>query len=265
MSSGIARPSVSTRVSIRWVCYLAVKFAIASSLTASKGDADPEEPTSTLVLTAPKGHYIDLRFLVDASTETENKKLDWAFAGLAHKYEGGGSWDHWIDSRSDNPARDVGRFSTLPNGNTLEEGEMMNDSGIIQPYEEIWKDEEVYPEFAVVYVCCEGWSSADVDAKRPLDGDYADSKWGESAIKSVCGMVIRVGSWCQGLLKSGGVVTAERWKYKERWMLECKTGNTLLPCKTICSALSDTEHETISADSFVWKRIDLYKGGINNS
>ncbi|GLB44103.1 putative protein HRI1 [Lyophyllum shimeji] len=106
---------------------------------------EASEPTSTIVLTGAKtGVFLDTRFIKGSSD------LDWAFAGYRSTDPGAllmlySSLDniHEIDSRTMDPAEDSGRNTTLPDGTTLEEGEMVNpDTGKMTPFEEIWRDEE---------------------------------------------------------------------------------------------------------------------------
>ncbi|KAF7326933.1 Sodium nucleoside protein [Mycena venus] len=115
--------SISFRESIRWI------------------PDDASEPTRTIVLTSLKtGVFLDVRF------DKESSNLDWAFAGYRSSLEPNFTkFTHHIDSRTLAPldVLDIGTNTPLQNGTTLEAGEMVNPAtGILTPYQEIWRDEE---------------------------------------------------------------------------------------------------------------------------
>ncbi|KAJ7712495.1 hypothetical protein B0H16DRAFT_1260276, partial [Mycena metata] len=101
---------------------------------------EASEPTRTIVLTARNGAYLDVRFNI------EDGSLDWAFAGYRSSAEPNSTkFTHHIDSRTPNALEvvDAGTNMPLPNGRTLETGEMVNPStNLMTKYEEIWRDEE---------------------------------------------------------------------------------------------------------------------------
>ena len=93
-------------------------------------------------------------------------------------------------------------------GRTVERGAMVNPAtGRRQEYEECWTDEE--GEGVVVLVLEDGGAK---------------------------GMVVRVGGWCQGIIKvvRGGEaeVSVERWKREEHggWKRVVRLGRLWLPC-----------------------------------
>ncbi|KAJ7484096.1 hypothetical protein B0H11DRAFT_2173159 [Mycena galericulata] len=114
--------SISFRESIRWL----------------PGGAS--EPTQTIVLTAKSGVFLDVRF------DKESGELDWAFAGYRSSEEPNSTrFTHHIDSRTLDPLGvvDVGTNTPLPDGTTLEAGEMVNPAtGVLTRYEEVWRDVE---------------------------------------------------------------------------------------------------------------------------
>ncbi|KAF9460448.1 hypothetical protein BDZ94DRAFT_1311463 [Collybia nuda] len=111
---------VSYRLSIRWL------------------PDEASEPTDTVVLTgARRGTFLDTRFF------KATKKLDWAFAGNRTQ----------TTAPSFDKVEDSGVNTTLPDGTTLEVGEMINpETGKVTAFEEIWKDEEVVDVEAVLFV-----------------------------------------------------------------------------------------------------------------
>ncbi|KAF8064125.1 hypothetical protein FPV67DRAFT_203492 [Lyophyllum atratum] len=99
------------------------------------------EPTSTVVLTGARtGVFLDTRFFKGT------REMDWAFAGYRSIDPATPNvirFRHDIDSRTTDQVEDSGINTNLPDGTTLEEGEMVNpETGKITPFEEIWLDEE---------------------------------------------------------------------------------------------------------------------------
>ncbi|RAL00161.1 uncharacterized protein BO80DRAFT_109125 [Aspergillus ibericus CBS 121593] len=114
---------LSTRISLRWV---------------------PEpafENTDTIVMSVA-GWYVDLR------VDKETGGIDWAIAGQRVVDSNDSSrvaFTHELDSRNSFDAVDCGTFSSLPNGDDLEEGEMPRadlPGCPIAQYEEVWRELE---------------------------------------------------------------------------------------------------------------------------
>ena len=133
------------------------------------------------------------------------KRLEWAFGGQSRtegaRTENGQQkpahavWEHWVDSNSDDPPTDEGDMWARPNGDVLEQGKMIKPgTGLVTTYEELWRDLEV--ELVGQEKTC-----TSVVLRAQDDG------------KGLRGMVIRVGGWCQGILKVGNDVTIERWQW----------------------------------------------------
>ncbi|KLO14826.1 hypothetical protein SCHPADRAFT_294078 [Schizopora paradoxa] len=265
MTENKLTPFITRRVSIKW------------------GDAPCAEHTSTLVLTSPEGRFVDMRVDNDAVHGDSNdaqmmgQKYNWFFAGQAHKFDGGrASWDHWIDSKTDAPAEDAGVMSLLPNGDTLEKGAMLNDDGVKEAYEEVWRDEVVEPEIAAVLV-----RLRDTDLRKD-DGSVLPTASSDPAplqttsrLEStegdlVCGVVIRVGRWCQGLVKIDGRFLAERWHQSQdtgKWTLVYRMGDTnnenlSLPCSVVFESSQDAARPKIGQElnfrSQQWKYVEIY-------
>ncbi|KAJ7670517.1 hypothetical protein B0H17DRAFT_1085753 [Mycena rosella] len=115
--------SISFRESIRWLPDAA------------------SEPTQTIVLTGlESGVFLDVRF------QKESGELDWAFAGYRSQAGPNSTkFTHHIDSRTPDALDvvDLGTNTPLPDGTTLEVGEMLNPAtGRLTAYEEVWRDEE---------------------------------------------------------------------------------------------------------------------------
>ncbi|PYI01495.1 hypothetical protein BO78DRAFT_327462 [Aspergillus sclerotiicarbonarius CBS 121057] len=112
---------LSTRISLRWV---------------------PEpafENTDTIVMSVA-GWYVDLR------VDKESGGIDWAIAGqrvVDNTDSSRVAFTHELDSRNSFDAVDCGTFSSLPNGDDLEEGEMPRadlPGCPMTQYEEVWRE-----------------------------------------------------------------------------------------------------------------------------
>lgn len=119
-------------------------------------------------------------------------------------------------------------------GRTLEKGTMMNSqTGKMEDYEEMWRD--------VVGLRC-----AEEGAEKKMDGGGSGVKCavlvmeseeggkgeGEEKKEKMRGMVIRLGQFCQGLMRIGEEITLERWEWteKENWKRSFRMGDFFLPC-----------------------------------
>jgi len=168
----------------------------------------PSEPTSTLVLTSPGRHFVDVRFLLPPDGQPLGRcvsihGLDWAFAGTSASkpLRDGRShavWRHWVDSRHVDAKSvvDEGDMVHLSDAVTLETGRMVNPAtGLEGDYEEVWR------ELEPLTVTSSGSDSARCVVLR-LDDEAALAK----------GMLVLLGQFCQGVLRVGGELAVERWE-----------------------------------------------------
>lgn len=203
-------PNISLRHYVRWL-----------------PDPVPDEDnTTTIVTTSNENRFVDLRVFKEAfSVETASgqplSQLEWGLAGTSSSTPAKGPngeeitrgiWKHWIDSRCLDADRvqDEGDNYTLPNGLVLEKGSMVNPvTGKVTPYEEVWEDVEVEVIKQVLCVVVQ------------LHDDSRKAR----------GMVVRVGQFCQGILRVGSEVSVERWEWKEgSWEIRVRMGTMGLPC-----------------------------------
>lgn len=263
----------------------------------------PTEPTDTIVLTSPKGVFVDVRTitgidevgtaalekteaeLLTISAEQPGPKpadelhahqargrdelavtldrLDWAFAGYAEdlgSVEAGGkrrAWTHWVDSRKSNASGDRDEGVNFPyEGDTgdslkleLEKGRMLNPAtSQEQDYEELWAEESIAmtgnppSKLSVVMVARQ---SAQVD---PI------------------GVVIRLGGYCQGVLRVADRFVVERWLWSDKfrtWKRVVRIGSGELPCSIACNEVETLkEGSTVKATEggHVWSVEEMYRG-----
>lgn len=245
-------PTISERISFRWL------------------PDPPSEPTTTLVLTSPKGHFVDVRIIkpsteisspqpptvpnldVEAassgSSASPHHKLQWAFAGLAtHSTtatgQSKGEWLHVVDSKHPAGFQDSGVFEDLPNGDSLERGVMFDDEqGEEREYEEVWRDWEADPRAFRVWEL------------HRLDGE-GDTKQEEGGVR---GYLISMGLYAAGIVKKAGTgeLGITRWSKKDGiWVREYALGELFdwLPTP-------GTEAESRAPKPYTWKSIEQSDG-----
>lgn len=178
------------------------------------------------MLTAPgTRRFVDLRLTPGSRSGSGGAsgaaRLCWGFAGTSWSpTPTSGRWEHEIDSRAadgHDPIVDEGSLEVLENGDVLERGQMVDPDrpalGCCD-YEELWRDEVLAGASQRVSI----------------------------VLETAGGIVVRVGRWCQGILKKeareakeeeeeergerigeeekkrpgGGRVLAERWCDGER-------------------------------------------------
>ena len=175
-------------------------------------------------------------------------------------------WDHWIDSRSNNPDSDEGDMWVQPNGDILEKGKNKDPiTGEETEYEELWHDLHV-----------EAFGKKDNRSSLVIRVDDPE--------RNVRGIAIKIGGWCEGILKMEDELTVERWEWKptdstsdvaiteaskgdERtpndWVRTFRIGKGTLPCKDMCSRTfgkfglnavlkSTTNNEWKVAEEYYW-------------
>ena len=197
---------------------------------------------------------MDVRILKQKWTEEREKEIksleciDWAFAGKCRTKkdpnagDGPGSrshtvWDHWIDSKGNEAGSDQGDMTVQEDGTVLEEGVNVKADGEEQKYEELWKDIQVDP----------------LGKKHNRHSIVLRAEDSEQEMK---GLVIKIGGWCQGIMKRAGELTVERWQLKPKlgveselikengieestrtrndWVRTFKVGTETLACGRVC-------------------------------
>ncbi|PRP74731.1 hypothetical protein PROFUN_15499 [Planoprotostelium fungivorum] len=137
-------------------------------------------------------YFVDLRLLKTGG-------IDWALAGvkefLPDSTEGEdccarrtqildnpkACWHHHITSRP-STGPDVGSFSLLENGDSLEKGRMVNpQTGREQDYEEVWHEEHI-PEGSRVLI---------IESASLGSASEGNKSWGRSFIASIGWMCLR--------------------------------------------------------------------------
>lgn len=135
-----------------------------------------------------------------------------------------------------------------PDGtHTLEKGRMVNPAtGAVGEYEEMWED--LLP------------TTTD-DAKRWSVVVVLDDR-----VHGAKGMVVRVGGWCQGIVKVGGEVCVERWRFdkgdeegrKGEWKRVVRLGRLFLPCSLTFEPERVREGSKVVYGDFEWWVEELF-------
>jgi hypothetical protein len=138
---------------------------------------------------------------------------------------------------------DTGDCDSLPNGDVLESGVMMNPaSGIVEPFEEIWRDEEV------------------IDGTRVLVLVKRSQSEGEKG-ENLEGVWVLVGSVAQGVVRSDdGKVSACRWRCGgdggSGWIVEAEYGvdTNELPVPTVALRTDYEGSSWIVREDYIYQR-----------
>lgn len=236
-----------------------------------------------MVLTSKDAHFVDVRVLLEpygqekVSPIISDSCIQWAFAGKTRSMqevigEEGTTvswhsvWDHWIDSKSEDPVSDEGDMNLQEDGTVLETGKVVDAAtGHIEHYEELWKDLPV----------------DEIGKKGNKSSIVARADIPDEDIK---GLVVKIGGSCQGLVKKGDRMTVERWRRQPQeggdgelpategtettrngWVRIFKSGvaELTLPCKTICEQ-TDGKFVSLSR-SVLYHLCSKYAEGVNIS
>lgn len=206
-----------------------------------------------MVLTSQTSHYVDVRIYKDGYQKAQDESiLEWAFAGNSYTTQASiidegvskprhSVWEHWIDSKSDNPSVDEGDMWPQANGDVLERGTQKHPiTGLECEYEELWADLDVK-------VVGDEKSRISVAMKT----ENSDTK--------ARGLVVRVGSWCQGILKVGDELTIERWQWINlKWDRIVRIGDGALPCDATFIDPS-SESDLIRSGDLLWKVVEHFR------
>ncbi|OAL00560.1 hypothetical protein IQ06DRAFT_146174 [Phaeosphaeriaceae sp. SRC1lsM3a] len=212
------------------------------------------EPTFTLVLTAPSGTFVDLRFLKPTSpspSTSEDATLEWGFAGhsrsalIPGKEREGvkhSTWTHFVDSRvpvgKEIPI-DEGDMYPIDEMRTLEHGHAFHPHlKAVKSHEEMWEDEDVT---STSTTAAEGKKRCVVLRCR-------------NDVKGVRGVMVRLGKYVQGILVVGNEVTAERWEWSAEgeWKRTKRVGKGMVPCAVLVQEELMKEGVKVKFGEFEW-------------
>ncbi|KAL8766978.1 MAG: hypothetical protein Q9209_006390 [Squamulea sp. 1 TL-2023] len=216
---------------------------------------EPSEPTSTIVLTSPRGYYIDIRVFnepqldLSSDSKTFDGQLQWSFAGTKETSQIEGrtisTWHHPIDSLSDNPKPDKGEMIELEDGDTLEKGESVDEeTGEAVRYEELWEELPL--------------NSMGAEAGPTCIVLKTDEAHGVERL----GMVIRIGGYCQGILKDIQGITVVRWEWVEgegsgKWERTVRFGRGELPCGELLKGIEVKQGTWFDSDGWTWQVLEV--------
>ncbi|KAL9580778.1 MAG: hypothetical protein Q9212_004288 [Teloschistes hypoglaucus] len=218
-----------------------------------KVPGDPSEPTSTVVLASPRSYFVDIRVskkrpeqdtLAASVNEKSLGELQWAFAGESSSHHDSAgrkfsTWEHWIDSRTDEPVEDKGEMISLADGDVLEKGVMRDEeTGKMEEYEELWTEMPLETL---------GFDEGNLCVVFKVEEDEGRTR----------GMVIKIGGWCQGILKKGDGVTVERWCWKEGWKRVVRFGDGDVPCKEVVEKGEYEEGREIRSGGLGWRMVEV--------
>jgi hypothetical protein len=186
------------------------------------------------------------------------ERLDWAIGGTSSSWirqnDSGAKishsqWRHWVDSRTAHAEAEVDEADMFPqpDGSTLEKGSMTNPAtGIETEYEELWRDVEPISTYREHTGKDRRMKCIVLQLQNEKEG--------------IRGMVVRLGQFCQGILREGDTVTVERWEWSETdgWKRTERIGTGNLPCGKIID--HDTELELdgkVLCEQSLWNVVEV--------
>ena len=138
-----------------------------------------------------------------------------------------------------------------PGGDILERGEHLNKTaGEVEKYEELWGD------IPVRRVGGQGKGEKEEEERHVSIVAKA-----EDAERRIRGMIVRVGDWCQGILKAGDEITAERWHWTEAkgWERIARLGRgESLRCELTLEESIIEEGKRYEYEGLGWEVVELY-------
>ena len=184
-----------------------------------------------------------------ASAGTSHSSTGTDQTGLARHQDS--VWKHWIDSRTDEPPVHQCVVSLLSDSVVHENGNYIHPvTGVACERTELWSDDRIK------YV---GEENTKVSMVLKVDDEERNAR----------GLVVRVGQYCQGILKEGAQLTVERWKWIDDpgtsyfggwWDCEVRIGDGSLPCDQVTNIgrffCNDT---TIQSGALEWRVIEDYR------
>ncbi|PWY69424.1 hypothetical protein BO83DRAFT_428755 [Aspergillus eucalypticola CBS 122712] len=223
---------LSTRISIRWV---------------------PEpafENTDTIVMSVA-GWYVDLR------VDKASGNIDWAIAGQRVVDDADSSrvsFTHELDSRNSFDAVDCGTFSTLPNGDDLEKGEMPRadlPGSPIAEYEEVWRELKFQegpegPNTGVSWVLESRQKPLDEGEEAEVERTFLGRVWGTYLALHQVQIHTRPRCSSTTVVKSGQEVSARReeWDSASGWQLKYSIGPAGAQLPSTTQILGDSSWRT---------------------
>ena len=192
-------------------------------------------------------HWVDSRGPVSIHTHSDSKT-----ALGAQSPASPATPDDWIDTGTIHPTDKENEF--------LEKGRMLNEKGIMQDMEELWRD----------------------FTPQRLPGEakaLSIALTAENKVLGSKGMVIRIGGWCQGIIRaSNGEIGIERWRFSSgglldglvkryddsaspqqegKWHKIFKLGKMSLPCESAClKSYELQEGDSITHGGLKWTVIE---------
>jgi hypothetical protein len=146
---------------------------------------------------------------------------------------------HWVDSRTKDAesATDEGDEYEQPGGLTLEKGSMVNpDTGRMTDYEEVWRS---------------------VKPRRDERGARCVVLETRNEEGTVRGRVVRLGQYCQGLLRDGDEISLERWELNGEWKKTVAMGPKGLPCgQVVKEEVEWAEGATVQVEGYAWAVVE---------
>ena len=251
----------------KWKSDLTSKPSISTRKGIAFGYEEPFENTSTLVLTARSGKFIDVRF-ANGQDPTDERRGFWAFAGIvvesfpsadisSHSnndaveipYMVHCKWNHTIDSKE--VATDEGDMFLLPNGDCAEVGIMADvHNGQMKIYKEYWT---AYPGPRLPCLVAE---SEDGRGAIIRIGDHSQGIIQRKKDTTCNSTTVWVERWIRISDESGGHKTTD---WKKDWRSNTgphREGDGVMPMMWACEE-SRRDDDKTTVDGTIWKIVEV--------
>ena len=142
---------------------------------------------------------------------------------------------------------DEGDMAPQSNGKTIEKGSMVNPAtGRMTEYEECWLDSVPL--------------TTDTDGDGGKDGlrKCVVLQLHDDANKAR-GVVMRLGQYCQGVIRVGEYFSLERWLWegKDGWKRQARIGDLWMPCGVVLDGERVNMGGEVKHGEYVWKVVEL--------
>lgn len=178
------------------------------------------------------------------------------------------TWTHWIDSNhpiaSPSIPLDTAAMYPITNTITLEFGTSLNALNGPQYHEELWRDIPILPSSSQTSISLNP-SLANkkhcIVLRTEGTGPPVNDEHSATPTKNhpepedlVRGLIIRLGQYCQGILKRGSApATVERWEFSDdQWKRTVKIGSDFLPCAAAMKHQDLVLGGKVAGKGYVW-------------
>ena len=194
------------------------------------------------------------------------------------------TWSHWVDSRHAKASPIASIAPPTPDLSSTQQGDWV-DSGTIHPTEKdnesLEKGRMINPETLLMTEYEELWKDLPIQKLAHEPGLLSFVLKAENTALGTRGLIARVGSWCQGVIRSGTDLSVERWRFggiaaggsaglvdepgvndgisNQKWERLAKIGEMSLPCQVCWEKGWELQvGEEVVSGGLKWEVVEKY-------